>query len=53
MGWVIIASLVFIFDRLGSDIVILILSIGGVGTRVFNISTLVLRSFLHIALINY
>ena len=42
MGWVAITSLGFVFNRLGLDIVILILSIEGVGTGVFNISTLVL-----------
>ena len=35
-------SLGFIFNKLGLDIVILILFIEGVGTRVSNISTLAL-----------
>ena len=42
IGWATIASLGFMFDGLGSDIVILILSVEGVGTRVSNISNLVL-----------
>jgi hypothetical protein len=41
-GWVTITSLGFIFNKPGSDIVISILSIEGVGIRVFNTSTLVL-----------
>ena len=42
----------FIFNRLGLDIVISILFIKGVGTRVFSISTLALRSSLYITSIN-
>ena len=42
MGWVTIASLGFAFNRSGSNIVISILSAKGVGTRVFNTSSLVL-----------
>jgi hypothetical protein len=41
-GWVTIAGLGFVFNGLGLDTVILILSIEGVGTGVSNISTLVL-----------
>jgi hypothetical protein len=41
------------FNRLGLNIIILILSIDGVGTKVFNISTLALWSSLYITLINY
>ena len=37
-----IIGLGFIFNRSGLNIVIFILSIGGISTRVFNISTLVL-----------
>ena len=52
-GYTTIVSLGFIFNRLGSDIVILILlSIEGVNTRVSNISTLASWSSLYIALIN-
>ena len=40
--YTIIASLGFIFNGLGLDIVILILPIEGVSTRVFNTSTLAL-----------
>ena len=40
--YTIIASLGFIFNGLGLDIVILILFIEGIGTGVFNASTLVL-----------
>ena len=42
MGWVTIAGLGFVFDGLGLDTVISILSIEGVGTKVSNASTLVL-----------
>jgi hypothetical protein len=42
MGWVTIASLGFVFNRPGLDTVILISSIEGVGTGVFNTSTLAL-----------
>ena len=41
-GWGIITGLGFAFNGLGSNIVILILSIGGVSTRVSNASTLAL-----------
>ena len=41
-GWATIASLGFAFNRSGSNIVILILSTEGVGTGVFNISSLAL-----------
>ena len=53
MGWVTIASLGFVFNKLGLDTVILILFIEGVSTEVFNASILVLKSSLCIALINY
>ena len=53
IGWVIIASLGFVFNGLDLDIVILILSIEGVGTKVSNISILILKSSLYITLINY
>ena len=42
MGWAIIASLGFVFDGSGSNIIISISSIEGVGTRVSNTSNLVL-----------
>ena len=42
MGWVTIISLGFIFDGLGLNTVISILFVEGVGTKVFNISRLVL-----------
>ena len=42
MGWVTVDSLGFAFNGLGSDTVILILSIEGINIRVFNASTLVL-----------
>jgi hypothetical protein len=42
IGWAIITSLGFIFNKLGLNIVILILFIEGIGIRVFNISTLAL-----------
>ena len=42
IGWVIITSLGFIFNGLSLNIVILILSIEGVGTKVSNASILVL-----------
>ena len=41
-GWATIAGLGFAFDGSGSNIVILILSAEGVGTRVSNISSLAL-----------
>ena len=41
-----------VFNRLNLDIVILILSIGSIGTRVFNASILALRSSLYITLID-
>ena len=47
-----IASLEFAFNRSGLNMVILILSIEGVGTKVFNTSSLVLWSSLYITLIN-
>ena len=42
MGWATIAGLGFAFNRLGFNIVILILFIEGIGTGVFNMSSLVL-----------
>jgi hypothetical protein len=42
-----------VFNRLGLNIVILILFIEGVGTKVFNASSLALWSSLYITLINY
>ena len=51
--WVTVAGLGFIFNRLGLDIVISILSIEGVGIGVSSTSTLVLWSSLCITLINY
>ena len=42
MGWAIIASLGFVFNKLGSNIVISILFTKGVGTRVSNTSNLIL-----------
>ena len=53
IGYVTITSFRFIFNGLGLNTVILILFIEGVGTRVSNASTLVLRSSLYITLINY
>ena len=40
MGWATIAGLGFVFDRLGFNMVISILSVEGVGTGVSNISIL-------------
>ena len=51
-GWATIASLGFVVNGLGLDIVISILFIEGIGTGVFNASTLALRSSLYITLIN-
>jgi hypothetical protein len=42
-----------VFDGLGSNMVISILSIEGISTRVSNTSSLALWSSLYIALINY
>ena len=42
MGWATITSLGFVFNKLDSNIVILILFIEGINTRVFNTSNLVL-----------
>ena len=53
INWGTIAGLGFAFNKLSLDMVILILSIKGVGTKVFNISTLTLWSSLYITLINY
>ena len=54
IGYITITSLGFVFNKLGLDIVILILlSVKGVGIRVFNISILALWSSLYIILINY
>jgi len=52
-GWVTITSLKFVFNGPGLNTVILILSVGGVNIKVFNITNLILRSSLQIALINY
>ena len=53
MGWATITSLGFVFDGLGSNIVILILSIEGIGTKVSNTNNLASWSSLYIILINY
>ena len=42
IGWSTIAGLGFMFNRSGLDIVILILSIEGIGTRASNASILIL-----------
>ena len=52
IGWATIISLGFAFNGLDLNIVILILSIEGIGTRVSNTSSLALWSSLYIALIN-
>ena len=46
------ASLGFVFNGLSLNIIISILSIEGVGTRVFNANTVVLKSSLYITLID-
>ena len=51
-SWATIAGLGFVFNRSGFNIVILILFTEGVGTKVSNTSTLVLKSSLRITLIN-
>ena len=53
MGWVIITSLGFVFNKLGLNIVISILFVEGISTKVSNISTLALKSSLYITSINY
>ena len=42
MGWATIINLGFVFNKSGSNIVILILFIKGIGTKVSNTSSLVL-----------